>query len=291
MIELKHSPVAPLFVPGSQPERFKKAIEKSSGDVIIDLEDSVASTKKRSARNAISEFLADQQPVARQKVNLSVRINAPNTAEYGEDITWLKKNAKGLDFVVLPMVEDPAQVSELYDALVSIGHPIPILAQIETASGILNAADIASAEGLLTLAFGAADYANEIGVSTSGELQFIYARSALINACAALGRVAPLDSPYFDLADGEGLIESTNHARELGFGGKLCIHPKQTAAVVSAFLPSEQEVSEAHRIVMAFEQAQQDGTASVMLEDGTFVDYPVYFRAKKVLSKFRLPKV
>lgn len=285
MIEPKHSPIAPLFVPGSQPERFNKAIERSAGDIILDLEDAVAINQKQSARSAISAFLEELGPKAEQTFNLSVRVNAPRTSEFQDDLEWLKNHTTDLDYVVLPMVETSADVSNLYVELEATGTPLPILAQIETARGVLNAPEIATAKGLITLVFGAADYANEIGVSTDGEIQFIFARSALVNACAAQKLIAPLDSPYFDLANEEGLSLATKHARDLGFGGKLCIHPKQIAEVSRLFVPSREEIDHAKTIVSAFENAQQDGVASIKLNDGTFVDYPVFFSAQKLLKK------
>lgn len=285
MIELTPTPIAPLFVSGSQPGRFSKAIERSAGDVIIDLEDAVADSEKAHARTSITAFLSELQPPNVRSFTLSVRINAPSTSYYQDDVAWLKRNAQSVDFVVLPMVEEAHQISELFQELDDAGHSVPILAQIETARGILNATEIASAKGLLTFAFGAADYANELGISTDGEIQFIFARSVLINACAAYKLLAPLDSPYFDLENDDGLTQATNHAKELGFGGKLCIHPKQTSRVAESFLPSETDISQSKAVVSAFEQAQEEGIASVKLDDGTFIDYPVYFRARKLLAK------
>lgn len=282
-MKFRDTPIAPLFVPGSQPDRFIKAIEKSAGDIIIDLEDAVADSKKQEARDAISFFLSNFKVDSPQTI--SVRINAPGTIAHDDDVAWLKNHVKSLDYVVLPMVEEPEQVSSLYRSLISGSTSVPILAQIETARGVLNAPDIATAEGLLTFAFGAADYANEIGVSTDGETQFLFARSALINACASAKLSAPLDSPYFELSNEAGLCEAVCHSRELGFGGKLCIHPKQTGIVDSAFRPTEAEIEKSREIVRVFEEAEQSGKASVKLKDGTFIDYPVYYRAQKRLLK------
>jgi len=280
-------PIAPLFVPGSRPDRFDKAISNGSGDIIIDLEDAVAESAKTDARRAIQEFLSTLAPRVERDFNLSIRINALPTQHYPEDIALLRGFSDRIDYVVLPMVEDPQQITEVFHATASGEHQPPVVAQIETAKGVLNAQEIATAEGLLTLAFGAADYANELNVSTSGTIQFLFARSAVVNSCAASGLTAPLDSPYFDITDAEGMDSSVAHARELGFGGKLCIHPKQTESVLQAFVPSDKEVQEAQEISKAFETAQIEGVSSIKLPNGIFIDYPVYHRAQKVIAKAR----
>lgn len=281
------APIAPLFVPGSRPDRFAKAIKNGSGDIIIDLEDAVAENAKASAREAIHEFLSTLVPRAERDFNLSIRINAPVTQHYPEDVALIHEFSDRIDYVVLPMVEDPQQITEVFHAAAEGNHRPPMVAQIETAQGVLNAPAIATAKGLLTLAFGAADYANELNISTSGTVQFLFARSAVVNACAASGLTAPLDSPHFDITDPEGMAHSVAHARELGFGGKFCIHPQQTSPVLQAFAPSDAEVQKAREISEAFETAQNEGVSSVKLPNGTFIDYPVYHRAQKILTKAR----
>jgi citrate lyase subunit beta/citryl-CoA lyase len=155
---------------------------------------------------------------------------------------------------------------------------------IETPGGIINAYEIASASArILGLAFGAEDYTLQMGITRTKEgAELYYPRMAISLACHAASVLA-IDSVYTDVRDGEGLVKETRAVRQMGFQGKLVIHPDQVGQVNQVFVPSEDEITHARRVLAAFEAAVAEGKASTSL-DGRMVDAPVAERATKLLS-------
>jgi citrate lyase subunit beta/citryl-CoA lyase len=111
-----------------------------------------------------------------------------------------------------------------------------------------------------------------------------YARAKIVTASRAAGLEAPLDTVWVDLQDSEGLEASARNALAYGFQGKMCIHPNQIAVVNRVFTPSEDEIAFAERVVAAFAEAEAEGVASIQL-DGKFIDYPIVYRARRLLEK------
>lgn len=256
--------VAPLFVPADRPDRFAKAAASGADAVIIDLEDGVAPTAKVSARAALAQSL----PAA----TVIVRVNPPGTAWHEADIDLMHRlGAVGL---MLPKAEDAAAVESVARRLRGERHVIPL---IETARGVHHAVEIAAAPGVTQLAFGPADYRNDIGCGEGPEA-LLFARSKLVLAARLAGIAAPLDGPAFDFREPRQTAEEARHARSLGFGGKLCIHPAQVAWVKGAFRPSEAELAWARRVLAA------EGGGGAANFDGTMIDAPVVERARRILG-------
>ncbi|MFQ5765545.1 MAG: HpcH/HpaI aldolase/citrate lyase family protein, partial [Rhodospirillales bacterium] len=115
------------------------------------------------------------------------------------------------------------------------------------------------------------------------EWELTPARSAVALASRVAGLEPPLDTVWVHFRDADGLKKSSERARDLGFQGKLCIHPDQVAPVNAAFTPSDDEVAKAQKIVVAFEKAEAEGSASITV-DGFFVDYPVVDQARRTLE-------
>jgi citrate lyase subunit beta/citryl-CoA lyase len=275
-----------LFAPGNHARRVANALSLNADAVILDLEDAVATAEKPAARGAVAAALA----LPRQSL-LYVRVNAADTKFcYGDLVATVRP---GLDGIVLPKVENAtalatidwltAQLEREQDLTPGAIDLIPI---IETAGGLTNL-DMILAAGtrVCHVAFGAGDFTLDVNMAWSrGETELAFARARIATASRAAGIEAPLDTVWVDLTDGEGLEMSARTALGLGFQGKMCIHPKQIAPVHRVFTPGEAEVAFAKRVVAAFAEAEAAGSAAIQL-DGKFIDYPILYRAQRVLEK------
>ncbi len=259
-----------LFVPGSRPERFAKALASGADAVIVDFEDAVEEPLKRIARDNLGQFLT-----ANPQARVLVRVNAPDHAEHAADLAFCKQHS-GVGAVLLPKVENAAQVA----AVAATGKAVwPI---IESARGLLNLAEIAGAHGVDRLSFGGLDLALDLNLSSGSPaagFALDQARLALIVHSRAAGLVAPLDGVHPAIDDPEGLRDSIRHAYEMGFAGALCIHPRQVPVIHTALAPSGEELAWARRVV----EAGSDGAGAYQV-DGQMVDAPVLLRARRLLA-------
>ena len=275
-----------LFAPGNHARRVANALSLNADAVILDLEDAVATAEKPAARGAVAAVLE----LPRQSL-LYVRVNATDTEFcYGDLVAVVRP---GLDGIVLPKVENATALSTIDWLLAQLERQqglvhgaIDLIPIIETAGGLTNLDGIlAAGPRVRHVAFGAGDFtldANMAWSRTEAELGFARARIAI--ASRAAGMEAPLDTVWVDLADGEGLEMSARTALSFGFQGKMCIHPKQIAPVHRVFTPGEAEVAYAERVVGVFAEAESAGSAAIQL-DGKFIDYPILYRAQRVLEK------
>ena len=260
---------------------------------IVDLEDAVAvSAKERARAGAVSGISA----APKTGCLLGVRVNALATGLLPHDVTALGPVWPMLSFIMLPMVPDPDTVRTVAGVLADADEQAGtsprgprLIPLVETARGVLAAAAIASADPRVrTLAFGPADLSCELGVTPTAEgTELLYARSQVVLAAAAAGCEAPLDGPWLDIGDLDGLRRSAAAARDLGFAGKQVIHPGQIGPVLKMFSVSDDELAWASAVDAAFAAAQARGVASIRLPDGTFVDYPVARRARALLARAR----
>lgn len=275
-----------LFVPGNNMRMIHKARALPADAVVLDLEDAVPPMDKETARLFIRDSIAD---LAGHGVQVFVRLNAAATGLLEADLDWVVQ--AGLRGLVLPKAEHAQEVRVLNQALASrlaekqIDPPeVAIVPQIESARGLLHAAEIAAIPGVAALAFGALDYAHDMGISLSPDgVELLYPRSHLAVAARAAG-VQAIDTPWFDVEDQEGLQREARLARQLGFGGKLLIHPRQIEPVNTLFSPSESEVEAARKVVEVFRQAKARGIGAVSL-DGKMVDIASYELAQGVVAR------
>jgi citrate lyase subunit beta/citryl-CoA lyase len=258
-----------LFVPGDRPERFDKALAALADVVILDLEDAVAPAHKPGAREAIARWLHPDRPVA-------VRINAVDTDWFDDDCRLCSHPA--VSAIMLPKAESP----EALRRVASIAPAAALLPLIETARGFAAAQPLARADGVQRLVFGSIDFQLDLGIEGEAE-ELLYFRSQLVLASRLAEIVAPVDGVSVALDDPTALQAQAQRARRLGFGAKLCIHPKQVAVVNRAFAPSDEEVAWAQRVIEAAGRSQG---AAVAL-DGKMVDKPVILRAQAVLRSRR----
>ncbi|WP_370963271.1 CoA ester lyase [Amycolatopsis sp. cg9] len=246
-----------LFVPGDRPDRFGKAVTSGADVVLLDLEDAVAPADKDTAREAVGAWLAAGGTA-------TVRINAPGTPWFEADAAFVA--ARGVP-VMVPKAETPGVLAGFRE----------VVALVETARGVERAGELAAVPSVSRLAFGTVDLAAELGVEPEDPEPFAYARSRLVIASAAAGLAPPVDGVTTDLRDDDRLAADVRYARRLGFGGKLCVHPRQIAAVRAGFAPTDAEREWARRVVTA--------GASVSTVDGKMVDKPVLARARRILGE------
>ena len=256
-----------LFVPGNRPERFLKALQSGADAVIIDLEDAVPTQLKIEARATVAAWLSAEHPVY-------VRVNAHGTEWHDDDVRSVAR--EGLRGLVLPKAQDPRRVAELAAALPNSASLLPI---VENAQGLWNALEIARCPRVERLAFGHLDFQRDLGIDGENE-ELLYARSHLVLMSRLAGVAPPLDGITAALDDTEKLRQDVERARRLGFGGKLCIHPRQIEWVNRGFLPSDQDIEWARRVVAAAEAA---GGGAVRM-GAEMVDAPVVARAQHILQ-------
>lgn len=256
-----------LYVPGNRPDRFDKALAAGADAVIVDLEDAVPPAEKPAARAALSAWLKPAQPVI-------VRVNATDSPWFAEDLAACA--APGVAGVVLPKAEDiGADVVALCKR-----SGAALLPLIETAAGMARAESVAATPCVQRLMFGTIDFQFELGIDGDGD-ELLAFRSRLVLASRLAGIQSPVDGPCTSWEDAALLDADCRRARRLGFGGKLCIHPRQVAAVNAAFSPAEAEVAWARRVV---EAARGSGGAAVAV-DGRMVDRPVILKAERILRE------
>jgi len=261
------SPRSYLFVPGNRPDRFAKACAAGADAVVVDLEDSVAAGDKLAARAAVAAWLTPAQPVL-------VRVNIANSEWFHDD---LKLGGKpGIAGVLLPKAE---RVEDIRLVAKHFRSAAPILPQIETAQGFWNALSMARAGGVQRLLFGSIDFQLDLGADAHEE-ELLYFRSQIVLVSRLAGIQSPVDGVTTDLNSEERVRTDTLRARRLGFGAKMCIHPKQVPVVNECFAPTAEEEAWARRVVEA-SAAAHGGATSV---DGKMVDRPVLALAEKVLA-------
>lgn len=262
-----------LFVPGDRPPLFPKAAASAADVVILDLEDAVAPADKGAARAEVARYTAVHPAY--------VRINAADTEFHDADIAALADASGVLGFVV-PKVGEPDDITRTVRHLPA---DIPIVALMETAAGVENANRIAAHPATARLAFGSVDFGLDIGVLGDGE-EMLYARSRLVTASRAAGIAAPVDGVTTDLDNPRQTTADAMRARRLGFGGKLCVHPRQAQSVNAAFTPGADEIRWAERVVAAMSAS---GGSAVRV-DGQMIDAPRLESARRILQAAPLPR-
>ncbi|MCF8077917.1 MAG: CoA ester lyase [Desulfobacterales bacterium] len=278
-----------LFAPGNRPDRAAKALSLDADCVILDLEDAVPLSEKEKTRYKVRDVL-DQNEGKR----IYVRINALTTPFSREDIVSI--GSKNLSGIMLPKVESADDLLEYHRLIADMekasGLPkgrLEIISICETARGLEEIYSIALSHSKtnrdMVIAFGAADYTLDLGIElTPDGSQLQYARVRLPIASRAGGIAPPLDSPWMiDLKDFDGLYTDAKKAKAFGYQGKICIHPNQIKPCHEVFTPTEKEITEAQRIIDAFEEAERNGQAAIQL-DGKFIDYPVVERARRTIT-------
>ena len=262
-----------LFVPADRPDRWAKAFAAGTDAVILDLEDGVAASAKPGARRALRE---GRDAIDAAPCPILVRVNARSSDDYSLDLDSVRD--LGLAGVMLAKAETAADVEAT-----SAATGAPVVALIETARGLAAARLIAAA--CARIAFGSIDFAADLGTAHT-PAALASARSELVLASRLADRPAPIDGVTTSVKDPDLVRADAAHACELGFSGKLLIHPAQIAPAMDGFRPSDDDVAWAERILSA------RGVLGAAAVDGAMVDAPVFLRAEQILrraARFRLP--
>lgn len=260
-----------LFVPATDAHRVDKALASDAHAVIVDLEDAVPEAGKDDARRLVAERLRERRPPGAQLV----RINGLDTAHARADLEALEGLA--LDGVVVPKAE-PQPVYSLAPS-----GP-PVVALVETASGLRRAFETATRPRVAKLMLGVVDLAAALGATPGPDgRELLHARSALVVDSVAAGLGGPIDGPCTAIGDEDALRAETVAAKAIGFAAKACIHPAQLAAVHDVFAATAEELERASRIVAAADEATAGGRGAVAV-DGQMVDAPVVARARRLLA-------
>jgi citrate lyase subunit beta/citryl-CoA lyase len=261
-----------LFVPGNRPERFANALASGADRVILDLEDAVALADKAEARTAIADWASSL--TSQDADRLLVRINDVTSPCHLDDVLWL--NPSCIKRIMLSKCESPEQVAQVLAKMPADSRVLPL---IETVRGVLAANAIAQADRVDRLAFGSLDYLLDLDLPGPG---FALDSAALTIAMAS--RAADLPPPVAGVTpelDAGQVKSDLAHARALGYGAKMCIHPTQVAVVRQGFTPDAQTLAWAQRVLTQWQQSQGTGVIQV---DGKMVDKPVLLRAERILA-------
>lgn len=253
-----------LFVPASRPDRFDKAAAAGADVVVLDLEDAVAPGDKNNARDAVCEWVNPQRPAI-------VRINGPDTPWFEKDKALAR--LPGVTAIMLPKAEQPETLGQLMQAGATAVLPL-----IETATGLANAQQLANTNGTCRLAFGSLDFQVDMGMGDCTEEDLYFYRCQLVLASRLANLPAPIDGVTAAINDTATLQIDVARSKRLGFGGKLCIHPKQVETVNAGLCPTPEAVAWAKKVIAA---AKGSGLATV---DGKMVDKPVILQAEAILS-------
>jgi citrate lyase subunit beta/citryl-CoA lyase len=278
-----------LFVPGSDRRKLAKVGTFGADAIVIDLEDAVADDQKTAARAITAEAI----PTYDEETLVVVRVNGRQTGRMVDDTKSVVRD--GLGAVMVPKVEDVDTLEEVDRVLAECereaGLPlgdIGILALTETARGLVECERILAGapDRLITAIFGLGDFSVDIGVDLTPDAhELFYARSRVVVAARAAGLAKPIDGPFLDLFNEDGLLADTARSRQLGFQGRIVVYPPQVAPTQRGYsLLAEEEVQRMSRVIDAFEEAEQRGVASIRVE-GQFVDYPIYNRAREKLAR------
>lgn len=272
-----------LFVPGSRPELFAKALAGAADALSFDLEDAVPEARKDEARGQVAEFVASEAVRGAAKL-IIVRVNAPGSPWFERDIAAMA--GTGVALVNLPKIETAGELRAAIatmaevEATAGIARPARLLVNIETPRALVNAAQIAAADSRVAgLQLGLADLFEPLGIARRDAAN-VHAAMFAVRMAAAQADVFALDSAWAALDDAEGFSAEAAMSRRLGFLGKSCIHPKQVALANAAFAPSAQELEHARRIVAAAETANE----GAFVVDGQMIDLPFLKRAQALVQ-------
>lgn len=266
-----------LFVPANRPERYEKAMASGADKICIDLEDAVPLAQKDTARATLLNFLGERGSLG-TLAGISIRINPIQTPAGLRDILALVKLEHLPPVLLLPKIRHQREVQMLREILSEKHAKLSLAAILESPEGIANAVTIGAEPSVDYLMFGSADWSTECGCSMRWD-SLLTPRSQIVQAAAQTGTTA-IDGAWLALDDIDGLIDETCRTAELGFGGRVLLHPKQVVPAHQAYQPEEAAVQHAQRIVAAC----ADSVEGVIVVDGRMVDAPILNAAQRILS-------
>ena len=276
-----------LSVPGDRPRFHEKAQQIPADEVMFDLEDSVAPANKENARGLVLESLRRFEFPGK---TVAVRINQTGTPWFEADLK-AAASSNIVATIVLPKVGSAEEVRAVDAMLARLGRRIGLEAQIESASGLEHAGEIAAASELVeVLHLGPFDLAASLGTPSGGseipEELYLHALIRVLTAARAAGRQA-IDGPFTGIHNLRGLERAARRAARLGYDGKWAIHPDQVAVINATFTPTDADVQRARAIIRAYDQSLAEGRGAIML-DGEMLDEAIRRWAVATLAKANL---
>ena len=274
-----------LFAPGNHERRVEKALGLGADVVILDLEDAVAVSEKKSTRGLINKTLKQPRNCA-----VFVRVNAYDTEFcYGDICSIVSENLDGIVLPKLESLEDLRSIDWLLGNLEQerglLNGSIDLMPIIETAVGLVNIREIARADTRVKrLAFGGGDYTRDLGMEwTLKEDELLPVRSEMVLASRFGKLEPPVDTVFIHIKEHGAFRSSCSNILGLGFQGKMCIHPDQVPVTNETFTPDAEEVKWSQRVINEFAKAEKAGIASIQI-DGYFVDYPIVEKAQRTVD-------
>ncbi|GAA5235811.1 CoA ester lyase [Verticiella sediminum] len=269
-----------LFAPANRPDLVLKFPRAAADCSVIDLEDGTALAEKQAARADLRN-LVEQVRAAGLSGPLGVRVNAPDSPFFAEDVAAAVTCAP--DVILLPKAEAVEDVLRLAAAIQAGGREIAVFAGIETAAGVLHAPQICACTRVLqAVFFGAEDLAADIGAQRTDRGDEVLAARSMVLLAARASRILAIDQAVVDIRDDERFLRDCAASRNLGYDGKTCLTPRQTALANQAFSPSAKELDYAQRLVAAYEAARARGLGAFDFE-GRMIDTPLLRRAERLL--------
>ena len=274
-----------LFAPGNHERRVEKALGLGADVVILDLEDAVAVSEKKSTRGLINKTLKQSRNCA-----VFVRVNAYDTEFcYGDICSIVSENLDGIVLPKLESLEDLRSIDWLLGNLEQerglLNGSIDLMPIIETAVGLVNIRETARADTRVKrLAFGGGDYTRDLGMEwTLEEDELLPVRSEMVLASRFGKLEPPVDTVFIHIKEHGAFRSSCSNILGLGFQGKMCIHPDQVPVTNETFTPDPEEVKWSQRVIDEFAKAEKAGIASIQI-DGYFVDYPIVEKAQRTVD-------
>jgi citrate lyase subunit beta/citryl-CoA lyase len=275
-----------LFVPGSRPELFAKALAGDADAISLDLEDAVQESRKAEARSAVGRALSSAEFTATKKT-IIVRVNGLATPHFEADLTAVL--GARLDLVNVPKVESAADIRAVVKSLarleaqLGLTRPIGILANIESPRGLRLAAEIAGANPRVAgLQLGFGDLFSPLGIDRT-DAAAVHQVQLAVRLAAGEAGIWAYDAAFAAIGDPDGYKREAQAARRLGFLGKTCIHPSQVSLANEVFRPGDEEMAQALRVVAAADEAERNGTGAFTL-DGRMLDAPFIKRARTIAA-------
>lgn len=280
-----------LFIPADDPKKIAKGLGSGADALILDLEDSVASSRKAAAREIARETLSARQP---GQPRLIIRVNALKSGDISADLDGIMPGAP--DAVMLPKCEGGADIQHL-GALLAVREAENNLADsatriiaiaTETPLALFRLGSIPGASMRLEgLTWGGEDLAGAVGSEKNRDESGHYtdpyrlARSLALFAAAA-AEVAPIDSVYTDFRNMDGLRAESEAGRRDGFTAKMAIHPAQVEVINAVFTPGPEAIEKAKKIIALFAENPDAGVIGL---DGQMIDKPHLVQANRILAR------
>lgn len=278
-----------LFVPGSRPEFFAKALQGAADAICFDLEDAVAPPRKAEARAAIENFFQSGGASGYNKT-LIVRVNAMETPHFTADIAAVVQ--PGVNLINLPKPESPEHVRAAVEAIAraekthGVSVPIGLLLNIETPKALRTAAALAVADPrVVGLQMGLGDLFEPLGMVRS-EMAAIQQAMFAIRMAAGEAGIYAYDGAFANIGDADGFRAEAALSRRFGFLGKTCIHPSQVAIANAVYRPTDEEIAHARKVVDATLDADTKGIGAYVV-DGKMIDIPFVIRARAIVANAR----